>query len=320
MPTININSIEPGTTVYIDGIVDYSRIASRIEGAELEADNAKKISRRMQPVDKPHTRLTVRSATVAYEKGIDAAGNPIEPTLAEQFIAEKLYQSTLHPNKGLCYTGMNKTKNLPEIYCRENSASKMLEPVEVGNEIAVGTKVTLAMRFFATNQNNGVSLDAVIVNQKPVPFSNNGSIMASALAARGFQVVPASAETADAMRAQLNSTPAPESPVPPVAAPYMQPAPAAPAAVAPAPVPAPAPAAVAPAPAAVAPAPVAPAPVPAAVAPAPVAPAAPATAAPAPAANAPSLPIPPKGYTYDESGRLVPENAVAAAPAGGIRL
>lgn len=311
MPTVNINAIEAGTTVYVNGIVDFSRIATRIEGEELESDNARKVSRGMRPTDKPHTRLTITHAAVSYEKGVDANGNPIQSTQAEQFIAEKFYQSKLHPDKGLCYTGMNKSKNLPTLYCRENSQSKILEPVKVAGELVAGTNVTLIMRFFKTNQNNGVSLDAVIVNQKPVQFGNGNNAMASTLAARGFQVMPASAETADEIRAQLDSTPAPDSPVPanyvtpdspvpPVAAPYMQPA-----------------ATVAPTPATpttnVAPAPAVP-----------VAPTAPASAvpnanvAPAPTANAaPSLPIPPKGYTYDENGRIVPESTVAT---GGIKL
>lgn len=285
MPTININSIEDNAQVYITGVVDYSHISRPIDGEELEADNARKVARGMRAIDKPHTRLTIAHAAINY-------ANPTAPTLAEQFIAEKLYASTAHPEKGDCYTAMNKSKNLPEVYCRTDAASLSLEGVAIEGELAVGTSVTLILRFFATKQNKGVSLDAVIVNTKPVKWSSGGGYsVAETLAERGFQITSAPVNVAD-VRTQLNANiaPVPVAQPAPEAAPYMQ--------AQPAPVtPIPAPVAAAPVQTATAPA-VAPAPVPE-----------------APQNAAPSLPIPPKGYTYDGNGRIVP-----IAQTSGIRL
>lgn len=282
MPTININSIQDNAQVYITGVVDYSHISRPIDGEELEADNARKVARGMRIIDKPHTRLAIAHASVNY-------ANPAAPTLAEQYIAEKLYVSTAHPEKGDCFTAMNKSKNLPEVYCRTDASSLSLEGVAIEGEIAVGTNVTLILRFFATKQNKGVSLDAVIVNTKPVKWVNGGGgySVAETLAERGFQITSAPVNVAD-VRTQLdaNVAPAPVAQSAPAAAPYMQ---------------------AQPAPVTPIPAPVAAAPVQAATAPAPV-PAAPQNAAP-------SLPIPPKGYTYDGDGRIVP-----IAQTSGIRL
>lgn len=284
MPTININTIPDNAQVYVTGIVDYSRIATRIEGAELDADNARKVAKGMRAIDKPHTRLTVSQAVVNY-------ADPAQPTIAEQYIESKFYTSPTHPEKGICFSAMNKSKNFPELYTRESIASTILENIAADGEIAIGTSVTLMLRFFSTNQNKGVSLDAVIINSKNVRWSSGNSVE-NHLAARGFQI--ANSGAVDVVRSQLAENTAaapvaPEAPAQPAAAPYMQQAP-----VQQAPVQNVAPAVPTP--------PVAPA-------------AAPATAA-APAN--PALPIPPKGYTYDENGRIVP--AATQSPTGGIKL
>lgn len=238
MPTININSIETNSKVYVTGIVDYSRIASQLDGEELAADNAKKVARGMRAVDKPHTRLSLSNCVVDYE-------NPAEPTLAERFIAEKLYKSKTHPEKGDCYTAVNKSRNLPSLFCRENAQSKKIELVAATGELMTGVPVTIMLRFFSTKQNSGVSLDSVIVNEKPIRWYSGNSTQ-NILAERGFEIVNPSAASAvptvDEVRAQLNANAAQPAPAPvpaPTAAPYMQPAPVA---EAPAPAPAPNPA------------------------------------------------------------------------------
>ncbi len=281
MSTISLNSIKPGTKVYINGIVDYSRIASILEGAELVADDAKKVQRGMQAVGKPHTRLSLRNCTIDYE-------DPTNPSLAEKCIEERFYKSAAHPEHDNCYTAYNKTQFLPNIYCRENNISKQLEAVAAAGELRRGTPVTIMLRFFKAPQNNGVSLDTVIVNEKPIKWLL-GNPSESMLAERGFEVVrtadgaPAVADVMDQLDANAQAAPV---------APVQTAVPAAPAAPYVA-------------------APVAPAVAP--VAPAPVA------AAPAPVENpAPSLPVPPNGYMYDNDGRIVP--IPTQQPTGGIKL
>lgn len=211
MPTININSIEPNSKVYLTGIVDFSRIASQLDGDELAADNARKLANGMKPTSKAHTRLSISHCAIDY-------ANPAQPTLAEQFISEKLWRSTLHPEKEFCYAAINKSRNLPNLYCRENSTSKQLEAVTATAELAIGTPVTIVLRFFTTNLNNGVSLDSVIVNEKPIRWSAGAA--GNALADRGFEIVNASV---DAVRNQLKEE-TPAAPAAPAAPEYVQPA------------------------------------------------------------------------------------------------
>lgn len=270
MPTININSVPNGSLVYITGIVEYSRIASHIDGEELAADNAKKVARGMRATDKPHTRLTINHCAIDYT-------NPAAPTIAERFIAERMYVSTVHPDNGQCYTASNKSRNLPSVYCRENIQSKSLEPVTTKGELSAGTSVTIMLRFFSTNQNSGVSLDSVIVNEKPVKwYSSRDRGAAAALAERGFVIAdPVSGSpSVDEVREQLTQ---PVSPAPTAVPPVQSPS---------------------------------------AVTPTAAAYTSPSPASAAPTAAASSLPIPPAGYMYDESGRLVPIGNTQ----GGIRL
>lgn len=268
--SININSVEPGAQVFLSGVVDYSRIASHIEGEELAADNARKLAKGMRAVEKPHTRLVMAHCKLEY-------ANPAAPTIAERFIAERLYKSIAHPDKEDCFSAVNKSRNLPNLYCRENAVSKQLEPAELTAELAAGTPVTIMLRFFSTNQNAGVSLDTVIVNQKPIRWNTGAN--AAALAERGFEIITPTEAPVDAIRAQLETPVAAAAPsampaAPVQAAPYINPTAAAPSAMS----------------------------------------ATPAQAVP-PVAE-PTLPIPPKGYVYDENKRLVPESVIQ----GGIKL
>lgn len=328
MPTININSVPANSEIYLNGVIDFSHISTRLDGDELKDDNTRRIANRLRAIDKPHSRISITHAYVAY-------ADPNNPTLGEQYVAERLYDSQKHPEKGKCYTALNKSRNLPEVYRRDDANATQLDPVTLtpGSEPASGLNVTLLLRTFATNQNNGISLDAVIINEKNIRFA--GSVTANSLMSRGLQISNNAISAAD-VTAQLNAPAAAPAPAPtavpaptqtyaqpqPAAAPYMT-APVAAAPVPAAPVAQPAPA---PAPVAYAPAPVAPAapvaqPAPVAVAPAPAAQPAPAPVAQtapvqtsAVQADAPALPVPPKGYTYNAENRLVP------IASGGIKL
>ena len=119
-----------------------------------------------------------------------------------------------------------------------------------------------------------MSLDTVIVNERPVRYFGSTS-SESALAEHGFTIVPPTNDTdVDAVRDQVQANNAQPTPAPaaPTAAPYAAPAPVP---AAPTPVPAPAP-----------------------------------TPAPAPAPTN-NLPIPPAGYMYDANNRLVPIGAAS---------
>lgn len=208
--SININSVPSNSKVYINGNVDFCRITSHIDGEELAADNANKVAKGIRGTDKPHTRISISNCVIDY-----ADANA--PTIAEQFIAERLYVSTAHPERNQCYTASNKSRNLPAVYCRENATSKTLEPAALTGEIMQGVPVTIVLRFFSTNQNAGVSLDTVIVNEKPIRcFTGTNRASEAALAERGFEIAAptAGAPSVTDVRAQLNTQPAPAAATP----------------------------------------------------------------------------------------------------------
>lgn len=181
MTNININSVPVNSKVWVTGIVDYSRIASPIDGDELAEDDARRTARGLIPTGKAHTRLTLRNCVVNYE-------NPASPTIAEQFIQDKFYDSKQHPENSPCFTAMNKSKNLPSLFCRENEQTKRVEAVVAEAELAPGTPVTIMIRFFASKQNHGCSLDMVIVNTKPITYYSK-NMAEAALKEHGFEVV-----------------------------------------------------------------------------------------------------------------------------------
>jgi hypothetical protein len=182
MKKVNINAVPDNSIIYIDGIVDFSQITKRIEGAELEADNARKAKYGMIGDSKPHSRLSVSQAVVH-------CADPANPTIGEQFIAERFYASKKYPDKKALYSGLNKGLQLPDVYVRDESDPTKLIPVTPEKELAAGLKVTLVVRIYPTNLNKGTSLDAVICNE-PIRYHSN-TASARALSANGYTIAAA---------------------------------------------------------------------------------------------------------------------------------
>jgi len=182
MPKINVNTIPDNTTIQLSGVVDFSQIAKRIEGAELDIENARRSKYGIRPESKPHTRMTISHAQVEF-----ADAN--SPTLGEQFILEKFYYSPKYPAKNAMYSALNKGHSIPEVYARDTNDSTKLVPFKLENELAHGMRVTLIVRVFATKLNKGLSLDTVILDE-PVRYRTNAvnSTCQNSLTARGYTI------------------------------------------------------------------------------------------------------------------------------------
>jgi hypothetical protein len=184
MSNININAITDGTTVLVKGKVDYSQITKKLEGAELESDNTRRAKYGVLFETKPHTRLTISQACVAF----DDASNP---TIAEQFIEDKLYLSKKYPAKNFMYNGLNKGAGLPVVYARDETDPMQLTPIFPKGELAAELEVTLLLRVYSTkaNFNKGISLEAIICDEpiRYVSVAGTSDSVAS-LVARGFRL------------------------------------------------------------------------------------------------------------------------------------
>lgn len=184
---ININSLEVGTIIKVRGKVAFSRVRSQIAGEELKKVNDRNRQYGRPVVESAHTKLDMKLCTVLCQ-------DPNNLTLAERFIQERLYQSQKHPENGFCYQAMNKGKFLPQI-CEPVPGTnppemRQFEPEEIKGELANDLDVTVFLRVFKGNPNNGLSLDFICVNE-PIRFYTPGN--ADALAKAGIIMRPSSA-------------------------------------------------------------------------------------------------------------------------------
>ncbi|MGW0900763.1 hypothetical protein ACWD0G_27960 [Streptomyces goshikiensis] len=247
--SISASQIAEGKNVFIRGKLGFAVLARLIEGAELVASDQRKTMNGMSPVGKPHITATIIHAEVQF-------ADPNNPTLEEQFVSERRYDSPKRPETGPNYSIDSKGSTLPVIAIPSPKGDGTYDQDESGRELAQGLDVTLVLRTYKPKNfnNRGLALEQVIVHEAP-RYYNAGSIDQAELAARGIvlngtprpvQATPASAaavpvatEVEDGL-----SFPAPQPASMPVAVAAQSPVQAAPATVAvgPAPVAAPAPA------------------------------------------------------------------------------
>ncbi|NUQ96184.1 MAG: hypothetical protein HOY79_06335 [Streptomyces sp.] len=250
--SISAGKIAEGKNVFIRGKLGFAVLARLIEGAELVASDQRKTQNGMSPVGKPHTTATIIHAEVQF-------ADPDNPTLEEQFVSERRYDSPKRPETGLNYSIDSKGSTLPVIAIPSPKGDGTYDQDESGRELAQGLDVTLVLRTYKPKNfnNRGLALEQVIVHEAPRYYSAGGVDQAE-LAARGIvlngmprpvQATPASAAPAAAVAVATEvedglSFPAPQPASAPVAVAAQSPVQTAPAtdAVAPAPVAAPAPA------------------------------------------------------------------------------
>ncbi|MBP5909345.1 hypothetical protein F3K40_32025 [Streptomyces sp. LBUM 1478] len=254
--SISASQITEGKNVFIRGKLGFAVLARLIEGAELVASDQRKTKNGMSPVGKPHTTATIIHAEVQF-------ADPNNPTLEEQFVSERRYDSPKRPETGPNYSIDSKGSTLPVIAIPSPKGDGTYDQDESGQELAQGLDVTLVLRTYKPKNfnNRGLALEQVIVHEAP-RYYKAGGIDQAELAARGIvlngtprpvQATPASAAPAAAVPVATEvedglSFPAPQPASAPVAvaaqAPVQAQAPAtavaAPVAAAPAPAAAPA--------------------------------------------------------------------------------
>lgn len=225
---ISTNDLTPGSKFLIRGKVAFSRIAKRVDGEELQRDimRQKQQGRRIIH-DRPYTSLSINDAKVIVR-------DPQNPTIEEQFAQEHLYESHAKGAVGYSYTGRNKSSILPTVLVMADDGHTAV-PMDgpLGGELAPGLDVTIVMRVFKSAQNNGVSLDTVIVHDK-LRYYNVGGLDLSEYGITVDMSSPVPAPAAPKIDTQSDPAPAPapspapmQNPPPMTAAPIPQTAPAA---------------------------------------------------------------------------------------------
>ncbi|MFI1408770.1 hypothetical protein ACH4Y0_02345 [Streptomyces sp. NPDC020707] len=197
--SISAGQITEGKNVFIRGKLGFAVLARLIEGAELVASDQRKTQNGMNPVGKPHTTATIIHAEVQF-------ADPNNPTLEEQFVSERRYDSPKRPETGSNYSIDSKGSTLPVIVIPSPKGDGTYDQDESGRELAQGLDVTLVLRTYKPKNfsNRGLALEQVIVHEVPRYYSAGGIDQAE-LAARGIvlngtprpvQAAPASAAPA----------------------------------------------------------------------------------------------------------------------------
>ena len=178
--TVNNNQLTPGNVFFVRGTVGFSRISRQTTDEERKKDNL----RRVHKIDKNYTTISIYNAQVL-------AKNPQQPTFEERYGLESCYNSSRAADyPGLNYTAMNKSQFLPKVGVLEQGSDPNNHPaykeIQLEGELQKGTDVTLVMRVFAGQGNNGVSLDTVLINQTDFQYYGNNANVKNALADYGI--------------------------------------------------------------------------------------------------------------------------------------
>ncbi|MFD9867522.1 hypothetical protein ACFXI8_23865 [Streptomyces niveus] len=224
---ISASRITEGKNVFIRGKLGFAVLARLIEGEELVASDERRTKNGMSPIGKPHTTATIIHAEVQ-------CADPNNPTLEEQFVSERRYDSPKRPETGPNYAIDSKGSTLPVIVIPSPKGDGTYDQDESGRELAQGLDVTLVLRTYKPKNfnNRGLALEQVIVHEEPQYYKAGGIVDHAELAARGIvlngtprpvQATPASAAPAASVPVTTEvedglSFPAPQPASAPVAA------------------------------------------------------------------------------------------------------
>lgn len=198
--TINVNSLTVDSTYLVRGKSAFCRITRQTTDAEREAAN----KTRQHPIEKNYTTISIYDAQVLCK-------DPNKPSLEEQYAAEKLYRSSSPDQPGNNFTAMNKSHNLPKVAVADPNNPNSYDEIIPEGELARGVDVTLVMRVFKGQGNNGVSLDRVLVNE-PIRYFGGSSSVDKSLSEMGITfnaLSPAEAAKAAPVAAAPDAVPFP---------------------------------------------------------------------------------------------------------------
>lgn len=174
-------------TVNIRGKVQYSHITKKIEGAELDKVNERKIRNGGIAETTPYYALNLSDASILDADQL--------PPVVKAFFEEKLSTKNTNNVMTTIYYGKDKSQgNIQLAYGSEAGVDLAGKPITNSNvplphELAVGLDVTLGAKVYTLKKGVaagrvGIGIDYVIVNE-PIRYYSGKSGLESALAAQG---------------------------------------------------------------------------------------------------------------------------------------
>ena len=164
---IRLNQLPQNAVFVIRGKVAFSRIASFIDGKELQEANARDVLYKRMPAQKPYTTINLHDAQVVCK-------DPANPTLEETYAMQSLYVSAKSPELNNQYEKRNSGKYLPKVYVIDPE-TKQYNQIQNTRELARDLDVSLVCRVYASGANKGVSLDSILVNEPIRYFEANAN-------------------------------------------------------------------------------------------------------------------------------------------------
>ena len=204
-------------TIYVRGQVAFSRIASKIDGAELAKQNQEAAAKGRMPHAKPYVTISIKNPQIL---------NTELPPQVVSVLQERFYVSK---TDGLTYFSQeSKSPFLPAVvYSREAGelAGQGIadDNVPLPAELAKDLDVTIGVSLFSKNGFAGLGISHILVNE-PIRYYASSS-MASDFASQGITYIPPTANAAPVAPAPVAPMPVQEQYVPPVQPMPMQAAP-----------------------------------------------------------------------------------------------
>lgn len=177
--TISNAQLTPDSIFLVRGKIGFARVSRLCTDEERARDNV----RRMHKIDKNYTSISLYDAQVI-------AKDPANPSIEEKYGAECLYRSSSANYPGNNFSALNKSHILPKVGVF-NPTTQVYDEIKPAGELATGLDVTVVMRVFKGQGNNGVSLDSVLVNE-PIKYYQGASKVTNELKDRGiiFNALP----------------------------------------------------------------------------------------------------------------------------------
>lgn len=165
--SIKASSLKAGDVIYVKGFVDFSRVTRKIEVGTEEFNNANTLKKASgaRPALKSYSTITITQPSIKtqnpdafrYVDGEIVADTSLMTPL-EVYAYESMFKSKKHNDWRL--TNENKG-NLPQIG-EMNTETKEVTLLTPKGELAKGLEVLLVFNVFATEQGQGVGLNAIL--------------------------------------------------------------------------------------------------------------------------------------------------------------
>lgn len=152
------SKIKNRTTLRVKGLIDYSHIATKIAGEELERAN----SYTKFPSKDPYYKVSILITETDIQKAFIFDKDDESATYLAAYLASRVYESKKEENKGKKFLSLISKGNEVRTF-KKDTDNKLHRVALNGNELAQGLEVEIEVVFFETKYGAGVGINAVII-------------------------------------------------------------------------------------------------------------------------------------------------------------